>query len=71
MSVITKSQLDDRGISTMENALKTTTGINVVRDSGRYRYYSRGFPIDRFEEDGVATTVTAGASGNPTATRKA
>lgn len=65
VSVITQTQLDDQGIRTMEEALKTTTGVNVIADSGRWRYQSRGFYINRIEEDGVATTVTAGASGNP------
>ncbi|MBN6065792.1 TonB-dependent siderophore receptor [Aggregatibacter actinomycetemcomitans] len=65
VSVITKQQLDDRGINTMSEALKTTTGISVVRDSGKYRYYSRGFLIDQMEEDGISTTVAGGASGNP------
>ncbi|MDO5638352.1 MAG: TonB-dependent siderophore receptor [Neisseria sp.] len=65
VSVITKTQLDDRNISKMEDALKNTTGVNVVRDSGRYRYLSRGFYINQIEEDGVATTVAGGASGNP------
>ncbi|MCP1659620.1 TonB-dependent siderophore receptor [Neisseria perflava] len=65
VSVITKTQLEDQNISTMEDALKTTTGVNVVKDSGRYRYLSRGFYINQIEEDGLATTVAGGASGNP------
>ncbi len=64
VSVITKKQIDDQGIRSMEDALKTTTGINVIPDSARWRYQSRGFYIDQIEEDGMATTV-AGASGNP------
>ncbi|MDO4641415.1 MAG: TonB-dependent receptor plug domain-containing protein [Neisseria sp.] len=63
VSVITKTQLDDRGITSMEDALKTTTGINVIPDSARWCYQSRGFYIDQIEEDGISTTV-AGASGN-------
>ena len=65
VSVITKQQLADRGINRMEDALKTTTGVNVVRDSGKYRYYSRGFLIDQMEIDGLPTTVAGGANGNP------
>lgn len=64
VSVITKTQLDNQGITNMEQALKTTTGINVIPDSGRWRYQSRGFYIDQIEEDGLSTTV-AGSSGNP------
>ena len=64
VSVITKTQLDNQGMTNMEQALKTTTGINVIPDSGRWRYQSRGFYIDQIEEDGLSTTV-AGSSGNP------
>lgn len=64
VSVITKTQLEQQAITTMENALKNTTGINVIPDSGRYRYQSRGFYIDQIEEDGISSTV-AGSSSNP------
>ena len=47
VSVITKTQLDDQNISRIEDALKTTTGVNVFRDSNRYRFQSRGFYINR------------------------
>lgn len=63
VSVITKKQLNDQGISRMEDALRHTTGINVLNDGGRYRYQSRGFYIDQIEEDGIASTVP-GASTN-------
>ncbi|WP_315567628.1 TonB-dependent siderophore receptor [Aggregatibacter aphrophilus] len=65
VSVITKQQLQDRGINKMEDALKTTTGVSVVRDSGKHRFYSRGFLIDQMEVDGLPTTVAGGANGNP------
>lgn len=58
VSVITKAQLDDQNISRIEDALKTTTGVNVFRDSNRYRFQSRGFYINRIEEDGMAVTVS-------------
>lgn len=64
VSVITKERLDRQRITTMEDALKTITGINVIPDAARWRYQSRGFYIDQMEEDGISTTV-AGASGNP------
>ncbi|VTM24532.1 Fe(III)-pyochelin receptor [Stutzerimonas stutzeri] len=64
VSVITKERLDRQRITTMEDALKTITGINVIPDATRWRYQSRGFYIDQMEEDGISTTV-AGASGNP------
>ena len=50
----------------MEQAMRTTTGVNVVRDggSGRVRFQSRGFYIDQMQEDGISSTVP-GSSSNP------
>ncbi|MBN6066536.1 TonB-dependent siderophore receptor [Aggregatibacter actinomycetemcomitans] len=63
VSVITKKQLDDKAIHTLEDAMKNTTGINVVRDSGlQTRFLSRGFYVDQIGEDGITTNV-GGRSG--------
>lgn len=62
ISVITQEQLKDQGVSSLSKALKQTTGINVIRDSGRYRFQSRGFYIDQIEEDGLSSTVPGSAS---------
>lgn len=64
VSNIDGRQLQERGITTLKDALKTTTGVNVVPDSTRTRFQTRGFYIDQIEEDGLASTVP-GASGNP------
>jgi len=45
VSVITKTQLDDQGLTTIEDALRTTTGVNVTRHGTRTVYQSRGFFI--------------------------
>nr|WP_314741684.1 TonB-dependent siderophore receptor [uncultured Haemophilus sp.] len=63
VSVITKSTLDERAITSMEDALKTTTGVNVITDAGYYRFQSRGFYIDQIEVDGISSTVR-GSSDN-------
>ena len=34
VSVVTKAHLDQRAIDNMQDALKTTTGINVIPESG-------------------------------------
>ncbi len=62
VSVVTKSHLDERSVNTMEEALKTTTGINVIGESGYFRYQSRGFYIDQIEEDGISSTVRGSAA---------
>ena len=64
VSVITKTQIEQQGITNMVGALKTTTGVNVIRDGGIPRFQSRGFYIDQIEEDGVSSTVP-GAITNP------
>ena len=66
VSVITKTQLDDQGLTTIEDALRTTTGVNVTRHGSRTVYQSRGFFIEQIEEDGISTTIGApGVTGNP------
>jgi outer membrane receptor for ferric coprogen and ferric-rhodotorulic acid len=63
-SVITRQQLDDLAVTEMEDALRRTTGVTVMRDSGRYRFQSRGFYIDQIQEDGV-NSPAPGSSVNP------
>ncbi|RWR04094.1 TonB-dependent siderophore receptor [Paenirhodobacter populi] len=63
-SVITRQQLDDQAVTDMEDALRRTTGVTVMRDSGRYRFQSRGFYIDQIQEDGV-NSPAPGSSVNP------
>ena len=64
MSVITRQQLDDKAIHTLEEANeKIPRGVNVVRDSGlQTRFLSRGFYVDQIGEDSITTNV-AGRSG--------
>lgn len=62
VSVVTKAHLEQRSINDMGEALKTTTGINVLAESGRQRFQSRGFFIDQIEEDGIASTVRGSAA---------
>lgn len=64
VSAITQQQLKNRGVTSISDALKQTTGINVIQDSGRYRFQSRGFYIDQIEEDGMSSTMPGSAS-NP------
>lgn len=61
VSVIAEQTLKQQGVTSIADALKRTTGINVIRDSGRYRFQSRGFYIDQIEEDGLSSTVPGAA----------
>ncbi|UOP01484.1 TonB-dependent siderophore receptor [Kingella potus] len=61
VSVVTQTLLDGRGITNLEDALRTTTGVTVLRDSDRARFQSRGFYIDQIEEDGIASAISGHA----------
>ncbi|MTH64103.1 TonB-dependent siderophore receptor [Paracoccus shanxieyensis] len=53
-SVITHQQMQDRNITTISETLEAATGITVqAYESDRTNYYSRGFPIDAYQYDGV------------------
>ncbi|MGP1516731.1 MAG: TonB-dependent siderophore receptor [Ottowia sp.] len=65
VSVITRKQMDDLGVTTLEDALKTTTGLNIYRQGYRISYQSRGFNIAQISEDGVNSTVCTMCGNNP------
>lgn len=66
VSVVTQAQMKGQGIHTVEDALNTTTGVNVTRVGSRAVFQSRGFYLEQLEEDGVSTTIGApGMVGNP------
>ena len=73
VSVITRKQLDDQGITSLEGALQNATGVNVFKSGGRTHFMSRGYFIEQLEEDGIATQIGSpggfglgGPSGDPT-----
>lgn len=57
VSMITKDQIADQGITDLAGALRTTTGVNVIETGGRTHFISRGYFIEQFEEDGIATQI--------------
>lgn len=60
VSVITDQQLRDQGATSVVEALRKTTGVAVIRDSGNYRFQSRGFYMDKIQEDGNNSIAPAG-----------
>lgn len=62
VSVITNARLKKESINTMQDALKTATGINVIKEANRYRFQSRGFYLDQIQEDGLSSTVPGSSS---------
>ena len=73
VSVITKKQLEDQGVTSLEGALQNATGVNVFKSGGRTHFMSRGYFIEQLEEDGIVTQIGSpggfglgGPSGDPT-----
>ena len=64
VSNVTKKQIDDQGITDINDALKTTTGVILIPDNGKYRIMSRGFYVSQIEEDGISGPLVGGANGN-------
>lgn len=56
LSVVTRQQLDDRNLTKVEDAVKLTTGMTIMRLDGAGNYnlfYSRGFELGSIQLDGV------------------
>ncbi len=59
ISVITRAQIEDQRLETIEEALVRTPGISLDKSWGSSRpiFYSRGFPVNNITYDGVPTSV--------------
>lgn len=62
VATVSKQELQERNISDLTEAVKTTTGVNVVKDQSRVRFQSRGFYMDQLSEDGMSQNL-GGRSG--------
>lgn len=61
ISVVTREQMDDFGLQSVNDVLANTTGVNVdVVESDRTYFSSRGFDISNFQVDGVGMPFTNG-----------
>jgi outer membrane receptor for ferric coprogen and ferric-rhodotorulic acid len=58
VSVITRQQMDDQGLTNLPEILEKTVGVTVGRnDSERATFYARGFSVENFQFDGVPNTM--------------
>ncbi|MDR0210509.1 MAG: TonB-dependent siderophore receptor [Pseudomonas putida] len=56
ISVVTRQEMDDFGLNAIDDVMRHTPGITVsTYDSERSMYYSRGFPVQNFQYDGIPT----------------
>ena len=57
VTVFTQQQMQDQNLQNLDQVLEETPGITVLQDSvtgmGEAQYYSRGFPVDNYQLDGV------------------
>ncbi len=58
ITVITRQHIDDFGLDNVDDVMRHTPGITVsAYDTDRSNYYSRGFPVNSFQYDGIPSTV--------------
>ena len=61
ISTITRAQLDDFQLNSVNDALENTTGIQVERvETDRTYYMARGFDITNFQYDGIGVPFVYG-----------
>ena len=60
VSVVTRQQMDDQNMQSLEDVARAATGINTVKDFGteRSRYFSRGFQVSDLQYDGVPSSIS-------------
>src|SRR5690606_10289158 len=67
ISVITRQQMDDFNLTSIDDVMEYTPGISVVTyDSERTEYYARGFAIQNFQYDGIPMTRNSAYSAGNT-----
>lgn len=64
VSVVTRQRMDDQGITSLKEAMRQTTGVNVLHaDSDQAVFQSRGFTMDNVQEDGAGSSFQNSVSG--------
>ncbi|EGF04766.1 outer membrane ferripyoverdine receptor, partial [Neisseria bacilliformis ATCC BAA-1200] len=62
ISVFTQQQMQDQNLQNLNDILEETPGITVINDSipgvSDAEYYSRGFPVDNYQLDGVMVSCS-------------
>lgn len=63
ISIITRQQMDDQGLTGVAEALRQAPGITVNRDNTEgYSFYARGFLVENYQFDGVPSLSSAGGN---------
>lgn len=61
VTVVTRNQMDDFGLNSINDVLNATTGVNVEQvETDRNYYTARGFDITNFQRDGLGLPLPYG-----------
>ncbi|MFP1741181.1 TonB-dependent siderophore receptor [Lonsdalea quercina] len=57
VSVVTRQRMNEQNMTSLDEAMSQTTGVNVVNQSSyQVKFQSRGFSMDNVKEDGVSSS---------------
>jgi outer membrane receptor for ferric coprogen and ferric-rhodotorulic acid len=69
VSVITRQRMDDQGVTSIADAVRTVAGVTVQNlDSDRLSFGTRGFYMDNIQQDGVSAAYDGVLDGGATLT---
>lgn len=69
VAVVTRQQMDDQGVTTVADALRSVAGVTVQNlDSDRLDFQARGFSISNIQQDGVSAAYDGVLDGGATLT---
>lgn len=69
VTVITRQRMDDQGVISIADALRTVAGVTVQNlDSDRLSFQTRGFGIGNIQQDGVSAAYDGVLDGGATLT---
>ncbi|MCY1336146.1 Ferripyoverdine receptor [compost metagenome] len=59
VTVITRQRMDDQGMKTLEDVLKSTPGISMTKNGPqRPNFYARGFAVESLMTDGLSSELS-------------
>ncbi|MFG1172225.1 TonB-dependent siderophore receptor [Erwiniaceae bacterium CAU 1747] len=64
VSVVTRQRMNDQNMTSLDDAMRQVTGVNVINESSyQSRYQSRGFTMDNIQEDGISASFQNSLAG--------
>lgn len=64
VSVVTRQRMNDQNMTSLDDAMRHVTGVNVINESSyQSRYQSRGFTMDNIQEDGISSSFQNSLAG--------